>query len=202
VQQSFTPRLTLAGAVFPQTGLLRDALLVLGFSALIAVSARISIPMWPVPITGQTFAVLLAAAALGRVRGVAALVAYIGEGMLGLPVFAGGANAWTVSASGATYLFGPTAGYLAGFVVAAFVTGWLAELGWDRSMWRAELAMVAGNLIIYMFGVSWLASLIGLERAVTGGLVPFLVGDIIKVVLAAHALPGTWWLLGRMRPSP
>ncbi len=200
MQQSFSPRLTLAGAVFPQTGLVRDALLVVGFSALIAVSARISIPMWPVPITGQTFAVLLAAAVLGRTRGVAALLAYMGEGMLGLPVFAGGANAWTVSASGATYLFGSTAGYLAGFVAAAFVTGWLAELGWDRSVWRAALAMVVGNLVIYAFGVSWLAALIGLERAVNFGLVPFLLGDIIKVVLAALALPGAWRLVGRLRP--
>lgn len=197
MHQTYAPRLTLTGAVFPQRGVLRDVLLILAFSGIVALSARVSLPLQPVPVTLQTFAVLLTGAALGRNRGALALLAYLAEGLAGLPVFSGGASAWTPSAMGMPVILGPTGGYLVGFVAAAGVTGWLAEHGWDRSVLRTALAMVAGNLVIYTCGIAWLSSLIGVEKAVATGVLPFLAGDMIKVALAAAALPGAWRLVGR-----
>jgi biotin transport system substrate-specific component len=194
--QTYAPRTTLIDTLVPRTGLLRDVLLVLSFSALVALSAQVTIRLLPVPITGQTFAVLLAGAALGRVRGTLAMVAYLAEGLAGLPVFAGGNSAWTPSASGLPYIVGPTAGYLAGFMPAAFATGWLAEMGWDRSVFRWLGAMVAGNLVIYAFGLSVLSFYLGLPAAIERGVMPFIPGDIIKIVVAALALPGAWRLVG------
>ena len=203
MQQTFTPRLNLAGAVFPQTGLLRDALLVLACTGLMALSAQVTIRLLPVPITGQTFVVLLTGAALGRTRGVAVMLAYIAEGLAGLPVFANTASAWTPNASfGVPAIMGPTAGYLAGFVAAAFVTGWLAEKGWDRVPWRWAVAMLLGNLAIYVPGLLVLQSFVGPDRVFALGLQPFLVGDILKLLLAAAALPAVWRFLARRSTSP
>lgn len=203
MQQTFTPRLTLAGAVFPQTGLMRDALLVLACTGLMALSAQVTIRLLPVPITGQTFVVLLTGAALGRARGVAVMLGYLAEGLAGLPVFANATSAWTPNATfGVPTIIGPTAGYLAGFVAAAFVTGWLAEQGWDRWAWRWAVAMLLGNVAIYVPGLLVLQSYVGPERVFELGLQPFLVGDILKLLLAAAALPDVWRFLGRRNTAP
>lgn len=170
-----------------------DVALILGGAALTAVLAQVAIPMWPVPITGQTFAVLLVGAVLGASRGALSLIAYLAIGASGLPVFSG-------LASGIT--FGPTFGYLAGFVAAAAVVGYLAQLGWQKR-WVGVIASFAiGNVIIYAFGLTWLALSLGalglandLNAVLAAGLIPFLVGDSVKIVLAALALPMAWKLL-------
>ncbi len=167
-----------------------DALLILGGSLLTALAAQISIrlPFSPVPITGQTLAVLLVGALLGSRRGALSMLTYLAQGLLGLPVFAGGM-------SGLHYALGPTGGYLVGFVGAAWLTGRLAEHGWDRHVWSAALAMVAGNLVLYALGLAWLSRFVG-TKAFALGLFPFLIGDALKIVLAAAALPTGWRVLG------
>ncbi len=164
--------LTLSQALFPQTGLLRNALLVLAGSGLVALSAQIEIrlPFTPVPITGQTFGVLLVGALLGSRRGAAALVLYLLEGTSGLPFFAGGG-------SGPAHLSGPTGGYLVGFAAAAFLVGWLAEREWDRRPSTTFLAMALGNGVIYLFGLLWLARFVPSDLLLTAGILPFLPGD-------------------------
>jgi len=168
-----------------QRALVYDVLLVLFGTLIVALSARIEVPFYPVPFTAQTFAVLFIGALYGRVRGGATLLAYLLEGAAGLPVFAGGG-------AGLPYLLGPTGGYLVGFMVAAFVVGMLAERGWDRRFWTTILAMVIGNLIIYLLGVTYLSTLFGLQAAIAGGLLPFLLGDALKIALAAVLLPLGW----------
>ncbi len=169
---------------------LYDAALVMGGSLLIALCAQIAIPLpfSPVPITGQTLAVLLIGATLGRRRGVLCVLAYLAEGIAGLPVFAAGRT-------GLAHLLGPTGGYQAGFVAAAFLTGWLAERGWDRRTSTTLLAMLIGNAAIYAFGLPWLARFTGAEHALAWGLYPFVPGDVVKLALAAALLPSGWKLL-------
>jgi biotin transport system substrate-specific component len=188
--QTATRVSTLAEATIPRGGLLRDALLIVGGSLLTALCAQIVIPLTPVPITGQTFAVLLTGAALGALRGTAAIGLYVVEGLVGLPVFAGGG-------AGLARLQGPTGGYLLGFIAAAYLTGTLAERGWDRRVRFAAVAMAAGNVVIYLFGVPWLALFLGWPKAVTAGLLPFIPGDLLKLAAAALALPGAWVLVRR-----
>lgn len=192
----------LADAVRPSsTGIVRDLVLVLGAAALMGVLAQLAIPFVPVPITGQTLGVLLLGALLGSRRGALALVAYLAEGLAGLPVYANGASAWTPSSAGVPTIVGPTAGYLLSFPVAAFVVGALAERGWDRRLWTAAAAMVVGQAVIYLGGLSWLTQLVGPGRAVELGLLPFLAGDAVKLLAATLALPAGWRLLrGLDRP--
>jgi biotin transport system substrate-specific component len=170
--------------------LARELLLVLAGSALIAASAWVAIPLpfSPVPITGQTLAVLLVGSALGARRGAASALAYLAEGASGLPVFAGGA-------AGAHVLAGPTGGYLAGFVLGAFVCGALAERGWDRRPLATVASMLLGNLAILAPGLLWLSRFTGPERVLALGLFPFLPGDLVKIALAAALLPLGWKLL-------
>jgi biotin transport system substrate-specific component len=170
----------------------RDAVLVVTGSLFVATLAQVKIPLpfTPVPLTGQTFAVLLVAAALGSRRGAASLLLYLVEGVAGLPFFAGGA-------SGLAYASGPTGGYLLGFVCAAFLVGWLAERGMDRRLRTALPVFLAGEAVIYLVGVSWLGLFIGMQKALAAGLLPFLVGDAIKLVAAALALPAAWMLADR-----
>lgn len=183
---------TLYNRTFPRTSeWMRDLSLVLLGSLLVALFARIEIPVpfSPVPITGQTFAVLLIGAALGSKRGAAAMIAYLIEGAAGLPFFAGGA-------SGIGILTGATAGYLAGFVIAAYVIGLLAERGMERSVKTSIIPFLIGTVIIYVLGVAWLAMVLGsFTQALQFGLLPFLVGDAIKLLAAAAALPAAWKLL-------
>ncbi|MBI5822957.1 MAG: biotin transporter BioY [Chloroflexi bacterium] len=165
---------------------LRNLALIFAGSLLVAAFAQIEIPTQPVPITGQTFAVLLVGALLGSKRGAAAMVAYIAQGALGLPFFAGGA-------SGMGILSGATAGYLLGFVGAAYAVGWLAERGLERSVRTSILPFLVGTVIIYVFGVAWLSILLmSFSKAIQFGLLPFLVGDLIKLIAAAIALPSAW----------
>lgn len=196
-------RSTLAATVFPRSGLLRDALLVLGFSLFVALCAQIAIklPFTDIPITGQTLGVLLTGAVLGSKRGGLALLAYLGEGLTGLPVFAGGNSAWIITPRGMPYIVGPTAGFLLGFVAAAFIVGWLAERGWDRNVARSGLALLIGNLALYVPGLVWYAGFVGPVDAVAKGLLPFIPGDLVKLVLVATALPSAWALLGRPRAT-
>jgi biotin transport system substrate-specific component len=187
---------TLVGAAVAPLNWARTVALVVGFSLLVALAAQavIPLPFTPVPVTGQTFAVLLAGALLGSRLGPAAVALYLFEGAIGLPFFKGGA-------AGAHYLFlAPTAGYLFAFPLAAFVTGRLAERGWDRGVPTAAAAMALGSLVILAGGWAWLALSTGSPAgAFRLGVAPFLVGDLIKIALAAAALPLGWALLGRAR---
>jgi biotin transport system substrate-specific component len=166
---------------------LRQLALVTAGSLLVALLAqvRIPLPFTPVPLTGQTLAVLLVGAALGSRGGAASLALYLVAGALGLPVFTG----W---GSGLAHLAGPTGGYLLGFVVAAFVVGWLCERRLDRRWRTALLPFLAGELVIYACGLPWLAAYVGAENALAAGLWPFLPGDALKLLLAALALPAAW----------
>ncbi len=166
----------------PHRGL-RTALQVALGVAFLALLAQVRIEVGPVPITGQTLGVLLLGAAAGARLGVATTLAYLGVGAAGLPVFTGGG-------AGLATLTGTTAGYLVGFVVAAALVGALAERGWTATAPRAFAAMLLGNLVIYAFGVAWLAQLApDLSTAVAWGVTPFLVGDALKVALATALLP-------------
>jgi biotin transport system substrate-specific component len=172
-----------------RAALVYDTVLILGGSLLVALVAQISIrlPFSPIPITGQTLAVLLTGALLGSRRGALSLFTYLILGLVGLPVLASGA-------SGLAYVLGPTGGYLVGFIAAAYVTGRLAERGWDRHVVSTSLAMLIGNAAIYGFGLSWLSIFAG-AQTVALGLLPFMLGDVIKLALAATALPLGWKLL-------
>lgn len=170
-------------------GALYDVVLVFGGSLLIGLCAQVAVG-WPVPITGQTFAVLMIGVLFGAKHGSITVLLYILEGAARLPVFAQGK-------AGAGVLAGPTGGYLVGFVAAAFVVGLLGQRGWDRRFWTTVAAMAVGNIIIYAFGLVWLSLLVGVERAFAVGLYPFLLGDAIKIVLAAMLLPLGWKLLNR-----
>ena len=174
--------------------LFHEAILVLSGSALIAASAWIAVPLpfSPVPVTAQTFAVLLVGSALGARRGAAAAIAYLGEGALGLPVFAGGSG-------GAHVLAGPTGGYLAGFVAGAWLCGLLAGRGWDRRVVTTVLSMALGNLAILAPGLLWLSRFVGSGRVLALGLAPFLPGDAVKIATAAVMLPLGWKLIARLR---
>lgn len=167
-----------------------DVTLIIGGSLLIGLCAHLKVllPFSPVPVTGQTFAVLMIGSLLGARRGCLAVLAYIIEGTAGLPVFAVGA--------GPAVLAGPTGGYLFGFIPAVYITGRLAEKGWDRRIGTTVLAMIIGNLVIYTFGLFWLCCLAGLNTMVlTLGLYPFIAGDLAKIILAAILLPSGWKLL-------
>ncbi len=184
---------TLRNAVLPRTGLLTDALLIAGGAGLIAASAQVSfkLPFTPVPITGQTFSVLLVGASLGTTRGGASALLYVLAGLL-FPIYAPHTGyGWSTitSASG---------GYLVSYPFVAALTGWLAERRWDRKFSSAVGAMLTGNVVIYLFGLPWLAVVLNtnLEKTLELGLYPFVPGDTFKLYLAAAALPGAWKLVG------
>ena len=184
--------LTVSTRYYPRaSSWLRDLVLIVSGSLLLAVLAQVSFPLpfTPIPLTGQTFGVLLIGAVLGSKRGLASLLLYVVEGAFGLPFFAGGASGWHV-------LVGATAGYLVGFVVAAYVIGLLAECGLERAVRTSFLPFLIGTLIIYLFGITWLTILLGsFSKAIFAGFLPFLIGDIIKLVLAALVLPAAWRLV-------
>lgn len=191
---------TLIGTVWPERSVarpLRLAILAIAGTALLTLSAKIQVPFWPVPMTMQTFAVLVIGMAYGWRLGGATLLLYMAEGAAGLPVFAGTPE----KGLGLAYMTGPTGGYLLGFVLAAALVGWLAEKGWDRRVPTTALAMLLGNAVIYIPGLLWLAVMIGLEKAVKFGLAPFLMGDAVKLLLAAAALPLAWRVVQRWRGS-
>ena len=173
----------------------RTALVVLGVAAL-AIAAKIKVPMWPVPITMGTFAVLTIGAAYGARLGLVTILAYMIVGALGFDVFAGS----SAEKFGLTYMMGGTGGYLVGYIAATLALGVLAQRGWDRSIQWMALAMLIGNALIYVPGLLWLGQLYGWDKPILEwGLTPFLVGDAIKLALAALILPAAWKLVGRAR---
>ncbi len=180
-----------------KSALVYDLSLVLCGSWLIALSAQIVIPLpfSPVPITAQTFAVLLVGALGGRRLGSLSVAAYLAQGAAGLPIFAGGT-------SGLGRLLGPTGGYLLGFLAAAYLVGYLAERGWTVQVGKTLLAMALGNALIYLCGLPVLALFLGFDKALTAGFYPFLVGDGIKILLATLALPLGWRLVLSLRNRP
>ena len=186
---------TLVDAVLPRPRTwLFDAALIVAFSVFVALTAKVQIPLWPVPITLQTLAVLFTGVVLGSRRGALALLVYLAEGAVGLPVFASGA--------GLLYMLGPTGGYLISYPIAAGLVGFLAERGWDQRPTRTALAMVMGNLVIYALGVAWLAVFLGaLGTALYKGMLIFIPGDLIKIAVATFALPGGWALARRRRTN-
>ncbi len=196
--QSTPFRKTRLDALLPRETLVRDIVLVVAGSALLALCAQVTIhlPIGPVPITGQTFAVLLLGAVLGPRLGTMAAALYVLEGIAHLPVYASGAHGWGV-------ITGASGGYLLSYPFAAFAVGFLARLGWDRRPITLALAMLAGNVIIYVFGLPWLANWMYVNEATLGieasaglvlqwGLTPFIPGDLAKLLLAASLVPVGW----------
>ncbi|MFN2113617.1 MAG: biotin transporter BioY [Anaerolineales bacterium] len=171
-----------------------NIVLVLGTSWLIALSAQITfqIPFSPVPVTGQTLVVLLCGLILGKNLAAAAVGTYLLQGAAGLPFFAGGK-------SGIATLLGPTGGYLFGFLAAAYIVGMLSELRYRRSPLQAATTLLLGNIVIYLFGLTWLVRFTGEAQALQLGLYPFLVGDAVKLVLAIVIISGGSWLTDRFQ---
>lgn len=164
--------------------LVKDITLVLIFCLLTAISAKIKIDIGLVPITFQTFAVLLSGALLGKGRAALSQILYLLFGILGIPWFSRG--------GGISYILSPTFGYIVGFVFAAFFVGWLCERGWQEDVKRAILGMVLGNIVIYIFGLSYLLKFVPFENLLKVGLYPFLLGDLLKILLAGSAVPFGW----------
>ena len=175
----------------------RHLALILAGTLLISLAAQVRfyLPGNPIPVTGQTFAVLLAGGALGFRRGMASTTIYLLLGLVGLPVFAGGRN-------GLEVILGASGGYIVGFILAAGIVGRLAELGWDRNLFGSVGAMLLGSAVVYLVGVPWLAIAARqpMGWALANGLEPFLLGDALKIGLAAVAFPVAWWVVGR-RPG-
>ena len=173
------------------------AMVILGIAAL-AIAAKIKIPMWPVPITMGTFAVLTIGAAYGPRLGLATILGYMIVGALGFDVFAGS----SAEAYGISYMMGGTGGYLFGYVLATLALGLAARAGWDRSVILMAAAMLVGTALIYVFGLAWLGVLYadkGAAWVIGVGLTPFLIGDALKLGLAALLLPALWKLIGNAR---
>lgn len=189
----------LAEVLDPQTGaglIARQAALVVLGITLLAISAKIAIPMVPVPITMGTFAVLTIGAAYGPRLGLLTIIGYMIIGAAGFDVFAGS----TAELSGIEYMMGGTGGYLVGYVLATLALGYAARQGWDRSAPKMAFAMLLGNALIYVPGLLWLGTLYGWDKPILQwGFTPFLVGDAIKLALAALLLPAVWKLVGKAR---
>lgn len=196
MSMSIAQRPTIVDRFLPKSLVTDFALIIVGV-ALIAGAAQLVIPMYPVPMTGQTFAVLLVAMSLGFGRATISVSAYVALGAAGLPIFTNQASGWS---------FGPTLGYLVGFIAAAAVVGWLAQLGWDKTWLRVSAAFLAGSVIIYAFGLPWLTIFLGavgapndLVSVLNAGLVPFIVGDLVKAAAAAALLPAAWAGIGALK---
>lgn len=183
---------TLIGQLWPERAdrLFRWGVLVLVGSLFLAACAQITVWTVPVPVTMQTFGVLVIGAVYGWRLGAATVAAYLLEGLIGLPVFAG-------LTAGAAILLGPTGGYLVGFIAAAAVVGWLAERGWDRKILTMALAMLIGNVVLYVPGLLWLSQFTGWSDVLAYGLTPFVIGDLVKLAAAALLLPAAWQFLRR-----
>jgi biotin transport system substrate-specific component len=180
---------------------IRNLLLVLIGVGILTASAKISVPFWPVPMTLQTFAIMFIAAAYGSRLGVATVVAYLAAGFAGIPVFA-------YAAAGPSYFLGTTGGFLIGFIIAVYIVGWAADRGWDRSTLKIGAAMIVGDAIVFLLGFIWLAWFaqlssgatgIGAASAWTNGVANYLLGDALKIAIAALAVPAGWALLNKSR---
>jgi biotin transport system substrate-specific component len=188
---TLTRRPVLADLVVPRSRV-SDAALVVAGAALTAGLAQVAVPLWPVPITGQTLAVLLVGGTLGAVRGTLSMVLYAAVGVLGLPVFSDGT-------SGLAIVLGPTGGYIVGFVLAAALTGWLAERRWDRKILGGMVSYLAGSAIVFAVGLPWLAATLGLnlQQTLAAGLYPFILGGVIKAAIAAGVIRLGWFAAAR-----
>lgn len=181
------PRLVLADRVLGRS-LPLDVVLVATGAALTALLAQVAVPLYPVPITGQTLAVLLVGATLGAVRGAISLAVYAIVGALGVPVFSN-------YGGGVDIILGPTGGYILGFIASAALVGWLSERAWERHLLKAIATFVAGTVVVFAVGLPWLAIALGLDlmQTLNAGLFPFLIGGGIKALIAAGLLPLAWW---------
>lgn len=179
-------RPTLADRLFAR-GVVMDIVLVAAGAALTAIAAQVQVPLWPVPITAQTLAVLLVGSSLGALRGTLSMVLYALLGMVGLPVFSD-------ASSGMGVILGPTGGYIVGFIFAAAFTGWIAQRSWDRRILRAILAFAGGTVVTFAIGLPWLAVTLGLDlqQTLQAGLYPFIVGGAVKTVIAAGVVTFGW----------
>lgn len=184
-------RPTLVDRVVTRTWLSDIALVVAG-TALVAVLAQVAIPLWPVPVTGQTLAVLLVGASLGAARGAASLSLYAVLGGLGLPIYSDASGGWSV-------LLGPTGGYIIGFIVSAALVGWAAERSWDRGWYKPIITFIGGSLVVFAIGLPWLSVSLGqlglandLQSVLIAGFYPFIIGGLIKAAIAAALLPALW----------
>ena len=191
--------LTLAHTLWPAQSssarTARNVLLALVGTLALTVSAKTQIPFWPIPMTMQTFVVLVIGMAYGSRLGAATVALYLLQGALGLPVFAGTPE----KGVGLAYMIGPTGGYLLGFLVAAWVCGWLAERGFDRSPLKSLTAMSVGHVLIFVCGVAWLAPLMGIEKAFMVGVAPFWAATIVKTLLGVVTLPLAWKWLAKLK---
>lgn len=193
IATTMRPLISLA---LPEKGTARLAgqlLLAIAGTLLLILSAKTKVMLGPVDISMQTLAVFLIAASFGMRLGVATLLLYMAEGALGLPVF----QSTPEKGIGIAYMLGSTGGYLAGFVVMAAIVGWAADRGWDRHPIKLFNAMLVAEIVMMAMGFAWLALLIGPEKSWQFGVVPFIVGDLIKVALAASLVPAVWSLLKR-----
>ncbi len=172
----------------------RDAALAFGGALALALSAKVQVPFYPVPMTLQSLVVLVLAVAYGARLGATAVALYLLEGLLGAPVFAG-------AVAGPAYMAGPTGGYLVGFLVAAALTGLLAERGWDRTWLRLLAAMTIGHAVIFAFGYAWLAALVGPEKAFVLGVAPFALATVVKTLLACALVGAAWGAVARQRTA-
>ncbi|AKI01445.1 hypothetical protein IMCC20628_02750 [Hoeflea sp. IMCC20628] len=160
-------------------------------SIAIAIAGKITVPFWPVPVTMQTLVIFVIAAAFGRKLALATLAAYLIEGAAGLPVFTNG--------GGLAYFAGPTTGYLAGFVIAAGLTGWAADRGYDRNAFKLFAVNLTGTAIILLLGAAWIAMVFGPDKALAWGVGPFIATDVIKAALAAAVVPAGWQIANLLR---
>jgi biotin transport system substrate-specific component len=187
---------TLRTALLPRTSVVTDTLLVTGGAVFIALVAQLAfyLPFTPVPVTGLTFGVIVTGAAMGAVRGLLATLLYVLLGVAGLPVYAD-------ASYGIDVLLGVTGGYLVGSVLAAALTGFLAEKAWDRKVVSAVPSMLLGELVIFTVGVGWLMIVldVGLAEGLALGFLPFIVGEVVKLVAAGLLLPGAWKLVDRIK---
>lgn len=197
----FTRRAVLADALVGQRTVVKDLLLVAAGITVVAALAQVEVPMWPVPITGQTLGVMLVAAALGFRRGTASLLAYLGLGVAGAPIFSG-------FSGGPAVIGSPSFGYIIGFVATAAVVGWLAERRWDRRPLLAIALFGAASLIPFAFGIPYMAVVLAalgtpvdLAGALSFGFVPFIVGGLVKWAIAAAIMPGAWFAVRRFERS-
>lgn len=193
---------TLIGAIWPSTdrsnALMRNVVLALVGTLFLTLSAKIQVPLWPVPMTFGTLAVLMVGMAYGWRLAGATLMLYMAQGAMGLPVFAGTPE----KGIGLAYMMSGTGGYLIGYVLAAMAVGWLAEKGWDRTVLGVALAMLIGNALIYVPGVIWLGALLGWDKPILEwGFTPFILGDVIKLGLAMFLMPMAWHFLGKRSRS-
>jgi len=192
---------TLAATVWPEdksNALLRNAALAIVGTMALWLSAKIQIPYYPVPLNMGTLVVLLIGAAYGWRLGLVTVTLYLAEGAAGLPVFAGTPE----KGIGLAYMLGGTGGYLVGFLFAVGAVGWLAERGFDRNIFSTAAAMLIGNVLIYAPGLLWLGILFGWDKPILQwGLYPFILGDLTKLSLAAAILPGTWYVVNKIKPG-